>query len=209
MTRMMLMAAALTALGGAATAQGAPGPLMGPPSFETLDADGSGALSLEEMTGAAESRFEAVDGNGDGVLSAEEVAAAIVAAAEARAADISERMIARMDVDRDGALSSGEIGARMPNPTAMFGRLDADDDGEVSAEEFEAGPGMRGGPGGRHFFDRAGEDRGPGFRGGDRHWGPGFGDGDRDWGPHFGEGERPVPPAPEDGSDEGGAGDEG
>lgn len=129
------------------------------PDFATLDTDGDGALTLEELQGAAAAQFAKVDTDGDGLLSADELTAARAEAAEARVA----RMVERLDTNEDGGISLAELqvvrrgGDQMSE--RMFGRIDADDNGTISAEEFEQaqerrGGGKRGGKNGGSRGDR-------------------------------------------------------
>lgn len=129
----ILMAALLSGLvmtAGAVQAQGE----RERPDFATLDLDGDGTLTLEELQAQGQARFAAADANGDGALSAEE----LIAAADARAADRVAQMIARLDENSDGVLQQDEMPARGEDRAErMFDRVDADNDGVLSQEEFE------------------------------------------------------------------------
>jgi Ca2+-binding EF-hand superfamily protein len=104
------------------------------PDFATLDLNGDGALSLEEMQARGEARFAEMDANGDGALSADE----LVAQAIDRASERVAKMIERFDENGDGMLQQDEMPTRGENRAArMFDRVDADEDGTISAEEFE------------------------------------------------------------------------
>lgn len=101
------------------------------PDFATLDMDGDGGITLEEMQTHGQLRFEEADIDGDGALSVAE----ITAAAQARAA----RMLERLDADGDGLLQPSEMQARRGAGFArMFERIDADGDGAITESEFEA-----------------------------------------------------------------------
>lgn len=160
MTRGILMTGAvLAALGISAVAASAHGYWRGVEraqmTFQSLDADGDGRLTAEEMSANRAARFAAADADGDGLLSADEMRAAQEAQRMARA----ERIIARMDADGDGLLSLQEIGARR-DPAWMFDRMDADEDGVISAEEFEAMRGKARGWGHMHHGQDLGMDHG-------------------------------------------------
>ena len=123
------------------------------PSFETIDANGDGAITPDEMRAMQTAAFADHDTNGDGVLDKDELLAAMTKGAEERAAKMLDRMIAWNDTDGDGALSKDEMPGKERG--SMLSRADADGDGSISAEEFEAaqkkmGKGGRGhGKGGR------------------------------------------------------------
>lgn len=107
--------------------------------FSELDLDGDGALTLQEMQGAAEGRFARADADGDGLVTRDELLAQATAQAEARI----DRMLERADSDGDGAISAAEIDAmrearRVARMERMFERVDADGDGTVTEAEFEA-----------------------------------------------------------------------
>jgi Ca2+-binding EF-hand superfamily protein len=119
------------------------GPMGGPmggmaerPSFEELDTDGDGNITIAEMRARAAARFGEADTNGDGKLTSEELVAAAAAQAAERAATAMARMIQWRDVDGDGMLSLGEM-AGDAGPM-IFMRLDGNDDGMISAEEFSS-----------------------------------------------------------------------
>lgn len=121
--------------------------------FSELDADGNGAVSLEEMQAAGANRFARADADGDGALSRDELLAQHQARAEARV----DRMLERADADGDGLLTQAEMeearegrrgqgrghghgrgGRGGPNPERIFERMDADNDGAVTEAEFDA-----------------------------------------------------------------------
>lgn len=130
----MMTAALLSGLVLAAGAAQADNPRERP-DFATLDLNGDGALTLEEMQSRGQACFAEMDANNDGVLSKEELSAAVTA----HAADRVARMLSRFDDNGDGLLQQDEMPARAENRAArMFDRFDADGDGTISAEEFDA-----------------------------------------------------------------------
>ncbi|MEJ6399472.1 calcium-binding protein [Yoonia sp. 208BN28-4] len=127
------------------------------PDFATLDTNGDGTLTLEELQ--SQGRFATADANDDGVLSQDE----LTAAAQGRAAMAVERMLSRLDENGDGAISQDELPDRGDRAERMFSRVDANDDGAISAEEFEEMRAHRGegrGRGSRHHDGNGPRDRG-------------------------------------------------
>lgn len=138
----LMIPAALAAPAAAQEAGGEPPRMI----FEELDADGNGAVTLEELQAAGEARFAQADTDGDGALSRDELLARGAERAEARV----DRMLERADADGDGLLTQAELeearegrggrhGRGGPNPERMFERLDADGDGSVTEAEFDDG----------------------------------------------------------------------
>lgn len=158
--KITLLIAAMASAGLMTTAEAKGGPRGGErASFEDLDANADGEVSLAEIQAHGAARFAEADADGDGALSAEEM----LAQADARREGRIERMIERLDENGDGLLQQAELeaarqGRRGPDPAAMFERLDADESGGISQEEFETAREARGG--GRHGGPR-------GERGGD------------------------------------------
>ena len=67
----------------------------------SLDADGDGALTQDELLAHNQVRFDKLDSNGDGAISPDEYGARLVA------------MFIRMDADQDGVLAGDELPHRM------------------------------------------------------------------------------------------------
>lgn len=137
-----------------------------PPSFEQLDADGDGSITVEEFKAQAQSRFAEADTNGDGVLTADEMKARAMARFEERLNEMIARMIEWRDVDGDGALSLAEM--QNDNGQRMFMAIDRNKDGVISKDEFDEAARMR--------EQRRQRERSPAFRRG------GFGPGHRQGG---------------------------
>lgn len=137
------------------------------PDFATLDANGDGSVTMEELAAHGNARFTNADTNGDGLLSADELAVR----SQGRAAEAVERMLAHLDKDGDGNISQAELPDRGDRMAQMFARADKDDDGVISAEEFEQARPERGRGEGRGHGERHrngdGEGRGHGPRDGE------------------------------------------
>lgn len=159
----LLMAAIVAGFGLAGTGAQA----QDRPDFATLDTNGDGLLTQDELAAQGAARFAAADTNGDGALSEAELLARATARTEGRAAEMVARMLERLDANEDGQIQQSEL----PEPNAdraerRFTRADANDDGAISAEEFEAATergrdGRRGHKGGK----RGGHGEGRGGRG--------------------------------------------
>lgn len=91
------------ALGVAATASAFPGGgRPRPPSFEELDADGSGSISAEEFAAPLLEHYAELDADGDGVVTAEEFMVR------------STERFTELDTDGDGTLTEAELRAGRP-----------------------------------------------------------------------------------------------
>lgn len=132
---------ALVLAGGIAGVASADGPSgdrgMRGADFETLDTNGDGLLTAEDLAAAAGARFAEFDADGDGTISEAEFIDRIRANAGERAAD----WFARLDADGDGVLSRDTFEARRGDRSRgmnrMLSRFDADGDGGIDAGEFE------------------------------------------------------------------------
>ena len=143
------IAAGLTLAATAEAREGERGARMEMPTFEQLDLNSDGGVTLQEVEAAmatlAQTRFDEADTNGDGGLSVEEMTAKAQADAAERATQRAERRLENADTNGDGLLQADELTAQMeerggrrgPNTERMFERVDADDNGSVSAEEYE------------------------------------------------------------------------
>ena len=106
-------------------------------SFETLDVDGNGEISLADMQEMAKTRFAITDANEDGAITLEELKAHRTAQMGDKGAKRVKRMFSKMDENDDGTLSFEELTAKMSSGK-LIERLDTDGNGTVSAEEFAA-----------------------------------------------------------------------
>ncbi len=124
-------------------------------NFETLDADGNGEITAEDIATLRDNRFNDVDTNGDGSVTLEE----FTAAAGARASERAAKQFERLDADGDGVLSRDVLESRGRGGPAerMISRFDTNDSGGIDAEEFEAAK------------DRMAKRRGGGERGWGKH----------------------------------------
>ncbi len=105
--------------------------------FSTLDVDGSGEITQEDIDALRENRFSDLDSNGDGAVSRDE----FIAATAERAGERAGRMFDRLDADGDGALSRDALearGGKGRGANRMLERADTDNSGGVSEEEFAA-----------------------------------------------------------------------
>lgn len=103
--------------------------------FAAMDADGSGAVTLDEHIEGAASMFATMDADADGTVTATEMdAAQRTLGGDARLSSAAK--IDAVDTDGDGALSATEhaLGSR-----SLFEAMDADHDGRLTAAEMRAG----------------------------------------------------------------------
>lgn len=114
-----------------------PGGPMGP-RLEELDANKDGKITKAEIDAMEVKTFTEADTNKDGFVTSEEMTAHHEARMEemrrARMKEHQDRMLAKLDTDKDGRISEAEFTAR-PNP--MFDRIDTNKDGIVDAAEIE------------------------------------------------------------------------
>lgn len=117
--------------------------------FDAVDADKDGKITAEEFAAFRTAEFAKSDTNSDGQISADELAAKHIADATARAAEMSAKMIERMDENADGQISPEEM-ENGPRPVSMFERADADSDGALTKDEIEDAMTKMRGRHGRH-----------------------------------------------------------
>lgn len=125
--------------------------------FVDVDLDKNGQITVEDLQAAAKARFDTADANGDGALTLDE----LKAQAEKRMADRMaakgdgkgdgkgkmfqkrmgwklEDMLAKKDEDGNGSLSFDEMSPDVAKLERMIDRFDTDDDNAISAAEFDA-----------------------------------------------------------------------
>ena len=121
------------------------------------DADGNGAIALQEFRAGGDEMFARLDADGDGRLGADELAAArswrhhgrgergdVAQRDSSPAGQRGQRGFQRMDADGDGFVAREEFDeARL----ARFNRLDANGDGVIDADELPQHKGGRRGHG--------------------------------------------------------------
>ena len=117
----------------------ASGPFMLPGAgrmFDRVDTDKSGTLSEAEVLASAEKIFAQRDRNKDAVL---DIADAGPRKGHGKhhgdRAERGERMIERLDANKDGKVSQDEV---LQRASATFEQLDADKDGTVTKAELDA-----------------------------------------------------------------------
>tara|TARA_Y100000991_G_C21917600_1_gene325064 strand:- start:626 stop:985 length:360 start_codon:yes stop_codon:yes gene_type:complete len=107
---------------------------LGTLSFENLDINNDGKLSIEEIETKRDSMVQSMDLNGDKMVSTQELMQQ-----HAKRADLfAKRMIKKLDANGDGSLSFTELKkSRQWKLSRMFYRLDKDLDGYISKEEAQ------------------------------------------------------------------------
>ena len=125
-TMITLTGLALAALAGTAQAQESGLSAQAEAAFQSMDGNGDGLVTGEELAATLRTQFEAADQNGDGALDAEEFGGERMAPARER-----------IDSDGDGRITLDEfLSARQPEEA--IAQLDADGDGALSREEYAA-----------------------------------------------------------------------
>lgn len=97
--------------------------------LDRANADKDDAISLEEMEAVREAPFNRFDRDGDGVVREAEIRATIQESVD-RA---TQRMVRRLDSDRDGTITKDEFN-RITRE--RFGWLDLNDDGKITEDEL-------------------------------------------------------------------------
>ena len=144
---------------GVAFAKGSVGEGRAALTFESIDADGNGEITTEDLKALRDARFAEMDADGDGSVTEEEY----TAAAATHAAEQAVARFERLDADGDGVLSRDvlEQGRGRGISDRLISRFDADNSGGISAEEFETAK--------ERMANRSGKRRGQGGgRAGDR-----------------------------------------
>lgn len=101
--------------------------------MERIDANADGKISRDELAVLIDKRGSKIDANEDGQISEAELIKALPDAQK----DIPvERVMAKLDTDGDGILTTAEMNA--PKIDKMFERLDTDGDGAITMAEVKA-----------------------------------------------------------------------
>ena len=108
-----------------------PGIPRGEKTFARLDKDKNGKIELNELQPAASHRFMRLDHNSDDKVTRGEVEDWLRATMERRL----ERIMTRMDADKDNAISRSELDSYV---SGQFNAADANTDGGVTHDEAKA-----------------------------------------------------------------------
>ena len=119
-------------------------------SFDRVDTDSNGAISLEEFTAAlsklpapadsagsdnkADELFNQIDTNGDGAISKDEASAF----QSKVSAQIQAMMLLIQEQHGTDAATTANAGVTRPSADDIFAKLDADGNGSISKDEFTA-----------------------------------------------------------------------
>ena len=111
---------------------------MGTRMFDRTDANGDGALTVEEMSARIEARFADADSDGDARITKAEIIDAIERNVERsrfkrHSGTMADRLVYRFDIDDDGVVSQAEIDNRVAK---VFALMDFNDDGRVEKSEI-------------------------------------------------------------------------
>lgn len=146
-------------LGGATAFAAAAGPGAQPAASQQkgqqIDANGDGAISMEEVAAMQADRFKKLDLDGNGEVTADELTEHTLTVQRKRIARMAEMQVNRLDSNKDGVVSEEEFTA---SAEEGFARRDANDDGELTREEMRGGQARNQPRQGRQGGPRNGED---------------------------------------------------
>ena len=139
-------------------------------SFEKMDANSDGFITIEDFAVLKQQKFEEQDANKDGFITLDEMQTAATKRFEGREhkgdaehmedraekmQDRTQRMLRYFDENGDGKVAIDELPER--NHDRMIARFDADEDGKVSPAEFDDAKAKfrKGGHGGKGRHEHA------------------------------------------------------
>ena len=99
-----------------------------PKAFSKTDVDANGKITSAELTPKADQRFDRYDADRNGEVTPAEIDAALQKAMERR----RDRIMAILDVNKDGKVSRAELEGSVEK---LLAAADADHDGGVTLEE--------------------------------------------------------------------------
>ena len=121
------------------------------PMFDLADANGDGLISREEFDAQRKSAFSEADADGSGGLSIDELTVMMEKKRAEHRAAMRERMFKHVDKDGNGEIGTEEFDAMGDK---RFSRMDANGDGSV--EPGEAKKGFHGRHGGKGHHGKGG-----------------------------------------------------
>lgn len=127
----IVIASIVCGIAGISATAAAPDYAIGSRWFKSADADRDQKVTPGEAGGLAIKRFSRLDRDGDGVATVEEIDRLLGESVARR----RERLLRRLDTDRDRVITRAEIETRT---TQMFTDIDADRDGGITFEEMRA-----------------------------------------------------------------------
>jgi hypothetical protein len=101
--------------------------------FIQMDSNADGAVSKQEYLARRAAKFKEADANGDGKLTQGELEAAIIKRITERVKDRMKDRFARLETDKDGAISEDEMTARAEH---RFEKKDHDHDHQITPGEM-------------------------------------------------------------------------